>query len=168
MVIRPGRLEDLHPLLTLAESTFRDTFSRDMPANVMDDLMARRFTEARFRADLEDPALGVFVAEIGDDLMGYAVVRPHSAPVSAPEPVWELDRIYVQRAQHGQGAGEALMGASIDFAKAHGALSLWLRALATNARALAFYRRWGFVEAGREDLDLQGTVLPHLLLLRKV
>ncbi len=165
-MIRLGRPEESKALRDLAELSFREAFSKDMPASVLDDLMLHRFTEARFRGELEDPALGFYVGEREGRPVGYAVVRPSAAPMPASEPSWELNRIYVLRPQHGTGIGEALMKAAMDHARKQGARSCWLKVLATNARALAFYRRWGFEEKGREEMDLQGTVLPHLLLLR--
>jgi ribosomal protein S18 acetylase RimI-like enzyme len=165
-VIREGRPEEARALRDLAEQSFRESFSKEMPAEVLDHLMLRRFTEARFLAEIEDPELGFFVGESSRQLAGYAVVRPSAAVIPGSDPAWELNRIYVLKEHQGTGLGDGLMKTALGFARARGARSCWLKVLETNARAMAFYHRWGFEARGREDMDLQGTLLPHLLLVR--
>lgn len=58
--------------------------------------------------------------------------------------------LLVARAFWGQGAGSALLGALLGFARGNGRLKLLhLKVRADNARAMALYGRFGFAECGR-------------------
>lgn len=167
-MIRRAMPEEASVLRDLAEATFRESFAHAIPGPILDDLMAKRFTVPRIRQEVEDPFTGYFVAETEGASAGYAVTRPLEAPATLDAPVWELHRIYVRKTHHGTGLGEGLMSACVTHAVAHGAASMWLRVLSTNDRAIAFYRRWGFHDLDREALDLQGTILPHLILAKRL
>lgn len=167
-MIRPARSEEAATLRDLAEATFRESFAYAIPGPILDELMAKRFTDARIAQEIEDPATGYFVAEAEGTPVGYAVARPQEAPLALEAPVWELHRIYVREIHHGTGLGEALMAACVEHAQGGCARTLWLRVLNTNGRAIAFYRRWGFEEVAEERMDLQGTVLPHLILAKRM
>jgi GNAT superfamily N-acetyltransferase len=60
----------------------------------------------------------------------------------------ELHRFYVDRPWHGRAVAQALMAAARDAACALGAHDLWLGVWERNARAIAFYRKCGFVDVG--------------------
>lgn len=55
----------------------------------------------------------------------------------------------VDRGWRGRGVGSALVGAAIDWAHEHGLHKLCLEVFASNASAVALYRKCGFVEEGR-------------------
>jgi diamine N-acetyltransferase len=60
----------------------------------------------------------------------------------------ELQRLYVAASAHGTGLAASLMqhvrSATVEFGGTH----LWLGVLERNPRAIAFYRKAGFVEVG--------------------
>ena len=58
------------------------------------------------------------------------------------------------------------MAACVAEARGRGASWLWLKVWEENPRARAFYRRWGFRQAGREEVAVAGAVLPHLILVK--
>ena len=60
----------------------------------------------------------------------------------------EIQRIYVVDEWHGQGVAQALMGACIDELKQRGCDAAWLGVRERNPRAIAFYRKSGFIEVG--------------------
>lgn len=66
----------------------------------------------------------------------------------------------------GLGIGEALMRAGIAWAKSVGVTRLKLGVFATNDRAIALYRKLGFVEEGRlrGEVVLDGTPVDELLM----
>ena len=60
----------------------------------------------------------------------------------------EIQRIYVAREWHGRGAAQALMAEALRLAGSGGADAVWLGVWERNPRAIAFYRKLGFVENG--------------------
>lgn len=167
-LIRPLRAAEIPLLRDLAEDTFREAFAHALPGPALEQLLIGRFTLGKFEALQDDPEGCLRVAEEGGRLVGYAYAQPAACPVQGSEgmPGWELGRLYVRRAHHGRGPGQALMQACVDAAQAAGAGGLWLKVWEGNPRGRAFYRRWGFGEVGREDMHVYGTLLAHLILVK--
>lgn len=75
-----------------------------------------------------------------------------------------INAMYVVAEAHGSAAGDALMDAIEDAARQHGATHLKLYVRDGNARAVAFYRRRGFVPYGIEpDSHIAAGVSYHSL-----
>lgn len=161
---RPAFPGEARALSALAAATFREAFGEVLPGPVLDRLVAERFAEARIASELLDPACRTFVCDGAGELEGYAVARPSPSPIDPPGADWELSRIYVRQRSHGLGAGESLMAACVAAARSAGARGLWLRVWEGNGRGRSFYRRWGFLPAGREVIEVSGQPLVHLIL----
>ncbi len=91
--------------------------------------------------------------------VGYALVTP---PAELPVPLQpgdlELKRIYLLSRFHGTGVGMHLMKQAEAFARERGAGRLMLGVYGENHRAIAFYRRQGFTEAGTRTFHIgKGT-----------
>ena len=147
--IRRGSVADAGALAAFAARTFEETFGA---ANRPED-MARHLAEAYGMAhqsrELADPDWVSLLVEIGADLAGYAQVRRHPAPecVNGPAPI-ELHRFYVDRPWHGKGIAQRLMAAVHQTAAELGGQTLWLGVWEHNPRAIAFYLKYGFLDAG--------------------
>jgi [ribosomal protein S18]-alanine N-acetyltransferase len=83
------------------------------------------------------------VALTGGHLSGFAVTSwlQH-------EPSAELEGVFVDRAYRRQGIGGALVGACMEWAAGIGATTVRLEVRASNAAALALYKRYGFSTLG--------------------
>jgi ribosomal protein S18 acetylase RimI-like enzyme len=95
--------------------------------------------------------------------VGYAMICEPDFPTLDLQPGdTELKRIYLfsrfrgPSAGHAHGVGQALMDAAIADARALGRTRLLLGTHNGNTRAIAFYRRNGFVEVGTRTF-LVGT-----------
>ena len=155
--IRQAVPSDATRLAELGAETFRETFAAD---NTPDDLaahLASSFAPEIQARELADPAIRYGIAEVAGEPAGYAqlVLGHTSHGVTAQRPV-EIRRLYARRAVHGQGVGSALMTWALDEARMAGADAVWLGVWERNARAIAFYERWGFRMVG-EHLFLLGT-----------
>jgi diamine N-acetyltransferase len=67
--------------------------------------------------------------------------------VSANAP-GEIQRLYVADQWHGKGIAQELMRACLEELMRHGSDAVWLGVWEHNPRAIAFYKKIGFVEAG--------------------
>ncbi len=92
-----------------------------------------------------------FVADRGGQLAGYAVV--YTVPYTYDlRPNLMLKELYVDASTRGQGIGQALMAAVIEFGQQAGCARLKWEVLATNAPAQQFYRSLG----GAHDTRWEG------------
>ena len=158
--VRAAAVADAVPLSRLAASTFRETFERDNTPEDMERYLAEAFSPGLQAAEIDDP-LGVMllaecVGESGDaEMVGYAHLLSGPVPqaVTGPTPL-ELKRLYVARAWHGRRVAQALMDAALIAARRRGAQTMWLGVWERNARALAFYTRYGFTRVGEHTFML--------------
>jgi len=132
----------------------RRTARHNTPEN-MERYVAEHFAPALQAAELADPGLMTLVAEVAGQAAGYTQLGHGAAPacVTGADPL-EVIRFYVDRPWHGQGLAQALMRAAADHARAAGARTLWLGVWERNPRAIAFYKKVGFVEVGTHTFVL--------------
>jgi len=149
VLIRRAGVADAVWLATLAEHTFRETYSAHNTPENMERYVAEHFGSARQAAELADARYLTLVAEVSGQPAGYTQLGQRPAPecVTGPAPM-EIIRFYVDRPWHGQGLAQRLMAAAAEHAAAAGVRTLWLGVWERNPRAIAFYRKCGFAEVG--------------------
>ena len=103
-----------------------------------------------------------FVAELAGRFVGVAGVGP--APVEAP--VAMLYAMWVEPEVRGTGVATAIVEAAVDWARDAGYPGLGLGVTTTNARAIAFYERLGFVDTGQRYPLRQGSRLDIQIMVR--
>ncbi|MFN7957456.1 MAG: GNAT family N-acetyltransferase [Holophagaceae bacterium] len=165
--IRPATPDDAPTLAALGAQTFRETFETICSSQDLAAFLAAAYGDAIQRTELADSSRPALVLESEGRPVGFAQLRlGHREPcVTGSRPV-ELQRIYVLREAHGSGFGAALMEASVDQARAWGADVLWLGVWEHNDRALAFYARHGFREAGDHVFMIGQQVDRDLILVK--
>ena len=161
--IRRATVDDAPQLSHLAAATFRDTFGPDNDPVDMDTYVAAAFSPAQQATEIANPASIVLLAERPDgadgagaaELVGYALMTrgPVPAAVTGALPL-EVKRLYVARAWHGHGVAQTLMDATLAAARASGARTVWLGVWERNARAAAFYAKYGFTRVGEHTFVL--------------
>lgn len=153
--IREAGAEDAPVLTAFGERTFREAFAAQNHPEDVEAYVAATYSPERQRTELTDPARLTLVAEIDGTLAGYAQLRAGEVPscVSGPAPI-ELLRFYVDSPWHGRGIAHKLMAAVVEAARAGGARTLWLGVWEHNPRAIAFYTRSGFSDAGSQSFML--------------
>lgn len=169
--IRAALPTDDGALAALGARTFRATFGAQNTTQDMDAYVRAAFAREQMAAELADPDNHYLLAFAADaePPIGYAkwrvgVIEP---AVRGRRPV-ELQQLYVDPAAIGCGVGAALMRACLTATAAGGHDTLWLGVWERNARALAFYRRWGFAEVGEHVFRLGNDDQRDILMQRAV
>ena len=154
--IRRAEPQDAAALAELATRTFRDTFGADNRPEDLEAHLAGAYGETTQLRELLAADVRTLVAVNEGKLVAFAQIREEGVPgfVTTAAPV-ELWRFYVDRPWHGQGVAQRLMRAVLDQARAMGAGSVWLGVWEHNPRALAFYRKFGFVAVGVHEFLLR-------------
>ncbi|MGB6442371.1 MAG: GNAT family N-acetyltransferase, partial [Thermoplasmata archaeon] len=122
-------------------------------------IMTEKFTrtpeEIRTQFRDNDPWFALWlVADVGATVVGGASFRRGVASKNAHSA--DLG-VSVRKEFRGLGLGEAMMRTGMEWARSVGVTRLRLGVFATNATAIALYRKLGFVEEGR----LRGEVILH-------
>ena len=155
--IRHATPAEAPALAELAARTFRDTFGADNRPEDLAQHLATAYGPEQQAREIADPGITTLVAEQDGTLVAFTQLRRGAPPaaVRGPAPV-EIWRFYLAAAWHGRGLAQQLMAAAIEAAEAAGARTLWLGVWERNPRAIAFYRKAGFVDVGSQ-LFVVGT-----------
>jgi ribosomal protein S18 acetylase RimI-like enzyme len=149
LTIRPATVQDVPQMARVHVRSWQETYRGLMSDAVLDDpgfpgarerMWTAVLTGERYRQSR------VAVAERGGELVGIAMSGPPEDITAA----WsrQLYVLYVYAADHGTGAGPALLDAVIDPAES---AVLWVAD--PNPRAQAFYRKHGFVADGTAQFE---------------
>jgi len=156
-------------LASLAATTFRDTFGPDNTPENMVAYMSSAFGADIQAAELGDPHVTVYLAEMSGEVAGYAMLREGPAPASVGEAnAIEIARLYAATRMIGAGVGATLMRRCLDEAAARGRRAVWLGVWEHNPRAIAFYRRWAFEDVGSTTFDLGRDRQADRVMMRRV
>jgi diamine N-acetyltransferase len=167
--IRRATKSDNTLIAELGAETFAEAFGADNTAEDMQVYLKASFAPAIQAAELADAATVFLIAEVGGQAAGYARLRESrpSAELDAARPI-ELVRFYARTPWIGRGIGAALMEASFQEATARGCDVMWLGVWERNQRAIAFYRKWGFLEFGTHGFMLGKDLQQDILMARGV
>lgn len=171
MSLRVATPGDARSLARAAAAFFVDTFGAANRPEDMDAYLASAFSEPHQRAVLSDTDSRVWLATIGDDIVGYAHVRrspPPNGISGARTRAIEIARIYAGRRWHGHGLGAALMETCVVTAKEWGGDVLWLGVWERNPRAIAFYEKHGFQVVGDQPFLLGADLQRDLVMARRL
>ena len=146
---RYGNAADNELLADLGTQAFYDTFAAANSPENMAAFLAETYGPEKQARELANPSIFFLIAELEGVAVGYAMLKSNSTEesVTGDKPI-ELRRIYTLQEWIGRGVGAALMQAAIHEARQRGHDTLWLGVWEQNPRAIAFYRKWGFVEVG--------------------
>jgi len=167
--IRRATADDAAALAALAERTFRDTFAAVNTPEDMAAHAAASYGADKQRTEIESERIRTLLVESDGSLAGYAQLRIGPAPecVKADRAV-ELWRFYIDRDWIGRGLAPRLMDAVHAEAVALDANTLWLGVWERNPRAIAFYRKYGFVEVGAHVFQLGNDAQTDLIMQREL
>ena len=156
MTIRAATSDDAAALSEFAGRLFRDTFEHANTQSDMEQYVARAFGEEIQRAEIADSQRMILLSVHGGAITGYAQLLAGSAPagLAMVTPVVELERFYVAQEWHGRGLAQRLIARAIEVASQSEAATLWLAVWERNPRAIAFYRKSGFVDVGSKPFVL--------------
>ncbi|MBC7897531.1 MAG: GNAT family N-acetyltransferase [Cytophagaceae bacterium] len=152
---RRGVEADAATLAAFAARTFQETFAHSTSSANMDAHLAAAYGVEQQGRELRDPGSATLLLEHEGVLVAFAQVRRKAPPIEVPYPrVIELQRFYVDVPWHGRGVAQRLMAAAKGAARELGGEWLWLSVWEGNARAIAFYAKAGYVDAGGTEFWL--------------
>jgi diamine N-acetyltransferase len=168
-IVRKANRTDALQLSQLAEQTFRETFGAMNTAENMDRHCQASFGEPIQAAEISNANMLTLLAENEDRLVGFAQLHWGEAPncVAGKAP-GEVQRLYVAGEWHGKGIAQELMNAGIEAMRRHGSDVVWLGVWEHNPRAIAFYKKIGFMEVGDHVFPLGSDLQRDIVMARLI
>ena len=182
VTLRRATTADAAALALVGAATFLEAFTWMLPGADIVAHAAKHHTSAAYTKYIEDAETRITLAVTGEDApVGYAMLCKPELPSFDVLPTdIELKRIYLfsrfRSAPVVGAAGivpgvrpaQALMEAAIEDARRLHRSRLLLGTHAGNLRAIAFYRRNGFMEAGTRTFQVGTQVCSDLIFARGV
>lgn len=158
---------DAVDIAAISRETFFDTFAAQNTPEDMDIFLKEQFTTSQLVAEVGKPGNTFLLVKNEKQIAGYAFLKEFSQPASGPGSSLEISRIYVRKPFIGKGAGKLLMESALQQAKQLAKSYVWLAVWENNPVAIAFYKRFGFVQFGTQDF-LLGKDCQHDWLMKKM
>ena len=153
--IKKLTIPDVSELQTIARQTFYETFSADNSEENMARYLDERLSLKQLTTELLDPNAEFYFAMLNDKTVGYLKINFGSSQTELKDDkAVEIERIYVLKEYLGKNVGQALYNQAIQVAQQKGAEYIWLGVWEKNARAIAFYKKNGFVEFNKHIFTL--------------
>lgn len=153
LTVRPAEISDAPLVALLGRITFAETFG-DLFAGYEQDLaayLAETFAPAKIARSMAKPDNHYWLARLDDLPIGYAKLKSRSGHPQVPgDAVGQLQKIYVLRDFLSAGAGKAMSEALLAEARARHCDQLWLTVLDSNAPAIGFYERQGWLRRAKD------------------
>ena len=168
ITIRPSVSGDEAALALVGQATFLETYAGALLAGDIIAHCRTQHAETHYAQWLGKPGYRLWLAEMdeGGAPVGYAALTPPDLPVATGEGDVELKRIYLLNRFHGTGLGGRLMATALESAAQAGFTRMLLGVFGGNARAIAFYARQGYVEAGVRKFRVGANEYDDLVLAR--
>jgi len=165
--IRACLENDIDALQRIGYETFDETFRPMNTDETMDKYLAKAFNRERLLSELRMSGCAFYFLYSDDCLAGYVKLNeaPAQSDIRDPQSL-EIERIYVWKTFAGKGYGKTLMNYALEQAAKMKKKYVWLGVWEKNEKALGFYRKMGFREAGRHVFRM-GDELQTDYIMRK-
>ena len=157
--------EDIEPATHMRLQSWLDTYVNNEAG------VAREWIEARNKRQLSPEKVAVRRAWLDNPRsMGWVAKDKKGMIIGAATPyrdedgVQHVGSLYTDKAWHGKGVGGALMQKIIDWFDPTKPIELGV--VAYNARAKAFYEKWGFREVPNSE-TLFDNKIPEVMMIRR-
>lgn len=142
ILVTLAREQDAEALSALAARLFIETYASSTPVEQLTSYVRDHFSAHHQRAEILDANGAIFIAQ-GDAStpVGFAHVQDDGDAML-------LNRIYIERSSQGTGLAQRLLSRVEEECRRRLVFTLRLTVFDQNARAIAFYRRQGFVTTG--------------------
>lgn len=167
--IRPATPQDNELLAAIGAETFYDSYAADTSPEDMARYLNASFGPEKQAVELADPHSKFFIAGIGGQVVGFVKVTFNDAPVEviAKKPLG-IAQLYARKPWIGRGVGPRLMAWCLAEARKAGCDLIWLTVWEKNLRAIRFYTKWGFAEAGLQPFQFGQELQRDLVMVRSV
>lgn len=168
-ILRRCTLRDCPALSLVGAATFLEAFAGILDGEAIIAHCMSQHSIETYTKYLTQPDCRAWLVETreGAAPVGYAMLTRPNLPLPDLEPEdAELKRIYLFSRFHGKGHGQMLLDQTIEAAVEAGMRRILLGVYRENRRAISFYRRNGFVDAGVRTFTIGHRQYDDLVLSR--
>jgi diamine N-acetyltransferase len=159
MEITKVKENEIEALQQISRLTFYETFADVNSAENMQKFLQEAYAIDKLLTEMQNPDSAFYFARDDDNIIGYLKINigPSQTELKDTNSL-EIERIYVAREFLGRKVGQKLYEKALDIAREKQCKYLWLGVWEHNARAIAFYKKNGFLEFGQHKFVLGDDV----------
>ncbi|MBU8772646.1 GNAT family N-acetyltransferase [Cytobacillus oceanisediminis] len=147
--IKKCTLEDLSRLQEISYETFNETFKEQNSPENMEAYLEKAFNRKQLKTELSQRSSQFYFVEIDGETAGYLKVNTDEAQTEEMgDEALEIERIYIRSPFQKQGLGKYLFNKALEVAMEQNKKRIWLGVWEKNEKAIAFYKKMGFVQTG--------------------
>jgi len=144
--IKEVTLNDIARLQKIGRQTFYETFIVWNTEENLKIYLDEKFSVEKLSAELNNKYSEFYFAILDNKVIGYLKINTGQAQTELKDDkALEIERIYVLKEFHGTKVGQSLYNKAIRIARQKNAEYVWLGVWENNFRAIAFYRKNGFI-----------------------
>ena len=160
---------DIDILHALSWKTFYEAFHHLNTEENMRAYMEKAFDRQRLLSELQNENSDFYFAKEGSDIVGYLKLNRKDAQNEFKDDIsLEVERIYVDSDNQGNGLGTKLIEKVKEIAKQSGFTYVWLGVWEKNPAAIRFYERNGFDVFSSHEFQMGDEVQTDKLMICKV
>jgi len=153
--IRKVVSSEIAELRDISVRTFFETFSAQNSASDMQKYLENNLSLEQLTLELQDQNSEFYFSICDNKVIGYLKINHGQAQTELKDQSsLEIERIYVLKEFIGKRVGQVLYNAAIDIAKQRNINYVWLGVWEHNPRAIAFYKKNGFLEFDKHVFKL--------------
>jgi diamine N-acetyltransferase len=160
-------IQDVEALCQIGAKTFVETYGEQNTPENLQNYLEEKFNKKQISDEIQTDETVFLLVELNSETIGYAKMRVNLAENPDPKSL-EIERIYIEKAFHGQKMGAILMQKCIDVSREKGYQSLWLGVWEYNPKAINFYKKWGFEIYGTHIFQLGDDAQTDYLMKKKL
>jgi diamine N-acetyltransferase len=145
--LKMATLEDWQVIQTIAYHTWPHTFSEVMPQEQIDYMLALIYNEQSLKEQMIEKKHQFLMALNNDNPVGFTSYELNYGN----SPQLMIHKIYLLPQSQGIGFGTKIFDYLTEVAKVNNQKCLCLKVFYKNDKAVSFYRKYGFTNAGTES-----------------
>ncbi len=168
--IRLAKKEDAALIALLGRVTFTEAFAHLFTdQNGLNDYLDSTFSVDKIARSLGKPDTNYWIAFVDKLPVGYAKLKLNSpSPFIDSQNIGQLQKIYVLKDFLSMKIGKRLQGRLLDYAREGGSEQIWLSVYQGNTRAIAFYKKNGFIPVGNHQFSIGKDTFDFMAMAKKL
>ncbi|EHD13825.1 protease synthase and sporulation negative regulatory protein PAI 1 [Commensalibacter intestini A911] len=168
VIIERLEKQQLQILQQIARQSFYETFAEVNSKEDMDAYLMNNLSLEQLKKEMDEPLSAFYMAKLDQVYVGYLKVNlGHAQHEFKEDNALEIERVYVLQKFHRKKVGQALYAHAFSIAKEKEVDYVWLGVWEHNYKAMAFYKKNGFVPFSQHEFVL-GTDHQIDILMKKV
>ncbi|MDL2215167.1 GNAT family N-acetyltransferase [Dysgonomonas sp. OttesenSCG-928-M03] len=153
--IRKVKPNDIRDLQRISRQTFSETYSGLNTEEDMKKYLAENLSLENLASEIDNKDSEFYFAVSDNDIVGFLKLNFNGAQTELmDDDTLEIERIYVLKEYQGKNVGKLFYEKAIEIAQQVYAVYVWLGVWEKNLKAIAFYKKNGFVEFGKHIFKL--------------